>query len=85
MGMEVSFFISCPWPRTWHVWIWFITPDTIVVTNYDHVHVLSRQGRPLRNAPVGPDKSGHRPPCCTIVKSALRVCPDLGGTLKPLV
>jgi hypothetical protein len=64
MGMEVSFFISCPWPRTWHVWIWFITPDTIVVTNYDHVHVLSRQGRPLRNAPVGPDKSGHAEAPC---------------------
>jgi hypothetical protein len=51
MGMEVSFFSSCP----------------------------------LRNAPAGPDKSGHRSPCSIIVKSALRVCPDLRGTLKPPV
>jgi hypothetical protein len=40
---------------------------------------------PLRNAPAGPDKSGHRPPWYTIVKSALRVCPDLWGTLRPPV
>ena len=40
---------------------------------------------PISNAPAGPDKSGHRPPCCIIVKSALRVCPDLRGTLRPYV
>ena len=53
---------------------------------------------PISNAPAGPDKSGHRPPCCIIVKSALRVCPstllrtmslsngpDLRGTLRPHV
>jgi hypothetical protein len=40
---------------------------------------------PLRNAPAGPDKSGHRPPCGILVKSALRVCPDLRGTLRPPV
>jgi hypothetical protein len=34
---------------------------------------------------VGPDKSGHRPQCSIIVKSALRVCPDLSGTLRPPV
>jgi len=40
---------------------------------------------PIRNAPAGPDKWGHRPPWYTIVKSALRVCPDLRGTLRPPV
>jgi hypothetical protein len=71
--------------QTWHVWIWFRTPDTIVFTNHDHIRVLSRQGRPLRNAPADPDKSGHRPTCRIIVRSALRTCPDLRGTLRPLV
>jgi len=37
---------------------------------------------PISNAPAGPDKSGHRPPCCIIVRSALHVCPDLRGTLR---
>jgi hypothetical protein len=37
---------------------------------------------PISNAQAGPDKSEHRPPCCIIVKSALRVCPDLRGTLR---
>jgi hypothetical protein len=40
---------------------------------------------PKSNAPADPDKSGHRPPWYTIVKSALRVCPDLRGTLRPHV
>jgi len=40
---------------------------------------------PISNASSGPDKSGHRPPCCIIVKSALHVCPDLRGTLRLLV
>jgi hypothetical protein len=40
---------------------------------------------PLRNAQAGPNKSGHQSPCRIIVKSALRVCPDLRGTLRPLV
>jgi hypothetical protein len=40
---------------------------------------------PIRNALADPDKSGHRPPCYTIVKSALRVCPDLRDTLRPPV
>jgi hypothetical protein len=40
---------------------------------------------PLRNALAGPDTSGHRPPCHIIVTSALRVCPDVRGTLRPLV
>ena len=40
---------------------------------------------PISNAQADPDKSGHRPPCCIIVKSALRVCPDLRGTLRPPV
>jgi hypothetical protein len=48
MGMEVSFFASCP----------------------------------ISNAPADPDKSGHPQPWYTIVKSALRVCPDLRGTLR---
>ena len=39
----------------------------------------------IRNAPADPDKSGHRPSCRIIVKSALRVCPDLRGTLRPYV
>jgi hypothetical protein len=38
---------------------------------------------PISNALPGPDKSGHRPPCCMIAKSALHVCPDLRGTLMP--
>ena len=37
---------------------------------------------PKSNAPADPDKSGHLPPWHTIVKSALRVCPDLRGTLR---
>ncbi len=40
---------------------------------------------PIMNAPADPDKSGHLPPCRIIVKSALRVCPDLRGTLRPPV
>jgi len=40
---------------------------------------------PISNAQADPDKSGHQPPCCIIVKSALRVCPDLRGTLRPPV
>ena len=37
---------------------------------------------PIRNAVPGPDKSGHRPPWCIIVKSVLHMCPDLWGTLR---
>jgi hypothetical protein len=40
---------------------------------------------PLCNAAVGLSKSGHRPPWSIIGRSALRVCPDLRGTLKPPV
>jgi len=40
---------------------------------------------PISNAQADPDKSGHRPPYCIIVKSSLRVCPDLRGTLRPHV
>jgi len=40
---------------------------------------------PISNAVPGPDKSGHQPPCCMIVKPALHVCPDLRGTLIPPV
>ncbi len=40
---------------------------------------------PIMNAPAGPDKSGHLPPCRIIVNSALGVCPDLRGTLRPPV
>jgi len=40
---------------------------------------------PISNALLGPDKSGHQPACCRIVKSALHVCPDLRGTLMPPV
>ena len=38
---------------------------------------------PQRNAVPGPDKSGHRAPCCIIIKPALHMCPDLWGTLRP--
>jgi len=38
---------------------------------------------PISNAVPGPDKSGHRAPCGIIVRSALHVCPDLRGTLRP--
>jgi len=38
---------------------------------------------PISNALPGPDKSGHRAPYCIIVRSALPVCPDLRGTLRP--
>ena len=34
---------------------------------------------PISNAQVDPHKSGHQPTCRIIVKSALRVCPDLWG------
>jgi len=40
---------------------------------------------PIRKAVTGPDKSGHRPSCCIIIKSVLRVCPDLRGKLIPLL
>ena len=40
---------------------------------------------PLRDAPAGPDKSGHQPSWFILFKSALRVCPDLRGTLRPPV
>ena len=40
---------------------------------------------PIRKAQADPDKSGHPLPCRIIVRSALRVCPDLRGTLKPPV
>jgi len=40
---------------------------------------------PIHNAVAGPDKSGHRPPWCMIVKPALHVCPDLRGWLRPPV
>ena len=40
---------------------------------------------PISNALPGPDKSGHRPPRCIIVRSALHACPDLRGTLMPPV
>ena len=40
---------------------------------------------PISNALPGPDKSGHRPAWCILVKSALHVCPDLRGTLMPPV
>jgi hypothetical protein len=55
LSMEMSFF-TMPLAQTWHAWIWFRTPDTIVFTNHDHVHVLSRQGRPHKDRPVGPFK-----------------------------
>ena len=71
--------------QAWRAWIWFRTPDTIDFTNHDHVHRLSRQGRPHKDKSVGPDKSWHQPPWCIIVKSALRVCPDLRGALRPPV
>jgi hypothetical protein len=74
-----------PLAQTGHVWIWVRNPDTIVFTNNDHVHVLSRQGRPSCNAQAGPDTSGHRPPCRIIVTSALRTCPDVRGMLRPPV
>jgi hypothetical protein len=54
----------------------------IVFTNHDHVHRLSRQGRPHKDKSVGPDKSWHQPPWCVIVKSALRARPDLRGALR---
>jgi len=40
---------------------------------------------PISNALPGPDKSGHRAPYGIIVRSALHVCPDLRGTLRPPV
>jgi hypothetical protein len=36
-----------------------ISTDTVISAKDDTVPVVSRQGRPLRNAPAGPDKSGH--------------------------
>ena len=41
--------------------------------------------RPISNAVPGPDKSGHQAPYQIIAKSALHVCPDLRGTLRPPV
>jgi hypothetical protein len=40
---------------------------------------------PQKDSVAGPDKSGHQPPFGIIVKSALRTCPDLRGTLRLLV
>jgi hypothetical protein len=47
----------------WHAWIWFRTPDPIVSTNQDNVHVLSHlpipsrsrdgEGRPHKDESVG--------------------------------
>jgi len=42
-----------PLAQIWRAWIWFRTPDTIDFTNHDHVHRLSRQGRPHKDKPVG--------------------------------
>ncbi len=66
MSMEMSFF-TMPRAQTWHAWIWFRPPDTIVFTNQDNVHVLSRlpipsrsrdgEGRPRKDESVKKDIS----------------------------
>jgi len=58
MSMEMSFF-TMPLAQTWHAWIWFRTPDTIVFTNHDHVHGLSRQGRPHKDMTADRLKLAH--------------------------
>ncbi len=58
MSMEMSFF-TMPLAQTWHAWIWFRPPDTILFTNQDNVHVLSRQGRPQKDESVGRFKPAH--------------------------